>query len=159
MSARATSETPTAGLIRRVPALIIDTLPALGVVTICYATGLFDAAVFSPEEGWFWTEWLLRYWLDSPWVLISPVATLLGLAMLTSAGLEAAWSTSLGGRVLGLRVVDEDAFDISAGRAAGRFLAALINVASLGLGYLWIVVSRYRRGWHDILTGTYVIVD
>mgnify|MGYP006299115717 CR=1 FL=1 len=159
MSAKAASETPTAGLLRRLPAIVIDSLPAVLITAAGYALGVFDASVFQPKQGWFWTEWLLRFWLDSPWVLLSPALTIVLLAMITSAGFEALWSTSLGGRLLGLRVVDDRDFDITPARAGLRLLAALVNVATLGLGYLWMFVSRYRRGWHDLLTGSYVVVD
>jgi uncharacterized RDD family membrane protein YckC len=33
----------------------------------------------------------------------------------------------------------------------------LLGFVSLGFGFLWILVSDRRQGWHDLLAGTYVI--
>ena len=153
------SKRQPAGLLRRVPAIIVDALPALLLTWILYATGIFDSAVFRPPEDWFWSEWLLTYWLDNPTVLILPPATFLGMAILTCATAEGINSRSLGGQLLGLRVVDKDGFDVAGGRVTLRMLGGLLNVATLGLGYLWIAVSRYRRGLHDFLAGTVVVRD
>ncbi|MGM0556018.1 MAG: RDD family protein [Myxococcota bacterium] len=148
-----------AGLLRRLPAIAVDALPALLVVWILYAVGVFDSAVLRPPEDWFWSEWLLNYWLDAPTVLLLPPATFLLLAIMTCAGAEAVLGRSLGGRLLGLRVLDKDGFEVGGGRVLLRALGSALNVATLGLGYAWIVVSRYRRGLHDILAGTVVVRD
>jgi uncharacterized RDD family membrane protein YckC len=154
-----TSTYQPAGLLRRLPAAAVDALPALALVWVLYAIGVFDSAVLRPPEDWFWTEWLLKFWLDDPTVLVLPPATLIALGIMTSATAEGIWGCSLGGRVLGLRVVDKDGFDISGGRVTLRMLGSIANVATLGLGYLWIAVSRYRRGLHDLISGTVVIRD
>jgi uncharacterized RDD family membrane protein YckC len=124
-----------------------------------YATGIFDAAVFDPPEGWFWSEWLLKYWLDDPTVLLLPPAGFFILAILTCAGAESVLGRSFGGRLLGLRVLDKDGFEVGGGRVVLRAVGSVLNVATLGLGYLWILTSRYKRGFHDLISGTVVVRD
>ena len=34
---------------------------------------------------------------------------------------------------------------------------ALISIACVGLGYLWIVIDPRRQGWHDKIVRTLVI--
>ena len=38
-----------------------------------------------------------------------------------------------------------------------RFLAAIVSAACLGFGYLWILVDRDGRAWHDRWSGTRVV--
>ncbi|MFQ5903368.1 MAG: RDD family protein [Candidatus Binatia bacterium] len=57
---------------------------------------------------------------------------------------------------LGLRVVGAHQGPITYGQAFIRWIGALIS-AFFGLGFLWILWNRQRRGWHDLLAGTWVI--
>lgn len=153
------SQLQPAGLPRRIVALLIDALPALLFVVVFYAVGIFESDIFMPPDEWFWTEWLLEAWLENPGQFIIPGATFVVLATATTFSVEALSGTSLGGRVLGLRVVDRGGFDAGGWQTLWRAIGALLNIASLGLGYLWILVSRYRRGWHDLLSSTVVVHD
>jgi len=38
-----------------------------------------------------------------------------------------------------------------------RFFAAILCFASLGLGYLWILVDPHKRSWSDMLSGTEIV--
>ncbi len=38
-----------------------------------------------------------------------------------------------------------------------RYFGYWLSAVVLGLGFLWVIVDRKRRGWHDILAGTYVV--
>lgn len=149
----------TAGVLRRAPAMLIDTLPAFVGLALCFGFGVFDAQIFQPTSEWFWTEWLFKYWLDDRAALVLPVMTLAGLSIAWTAIWEALAGRSPGAMLVRLAVVDRRGARISAGRAGLRAIGAAINVATLGLGYLWIFVSRYRRGWHDLLAGSFVVAD
>jgi uncharacterized RDD family membrane protein YckC len=37
-------------------------------------------------------------------------------------------------------------------RALLRFVVAVASLAALGLGFIWCLFDRERRGWHDIAT-------
>ncbi|MGB0721927.1 MAG: RDD family protein [Gammaproteobacteria bacterium] len=67
-----------------------------------------------------------------------------------------------GGRTLGLqtwklRIETLDGGPITLRIAAIRYFAALISWAAAGLGFLWILVDRDKRAWHDHLSGTRVV--
>jgi uncharacterized RDD family membrane protein YckC len=67
-----------------------------------------------------------------------------------------------GGQTVGmrpwrLRIVAADGGAITFARAALRFAAALISLGACGLGFLWCLIDRERRGWHDICAGTLLV--
>jgi uncharacterized RDD family membrane protein YckC len=70
-----------------------------------------------------------------------------------------AWSGSgraPGMSVLGLRVVDRGGRRLASRRA---FWRALLAVATLGLGVLWVLVSRRNRSVYDVVCGSAVVYD
>jgi uncharacterized RDD family membrane protein YckC len=76
-----------------------------------------------------------------------------------------ALTQALSGKTFGMmltntRVVDSRSFEQPSAqwlllRTIGYFLA----LAPAGLGILWIMLDRRRRGWHDLLSGTRVVRD
>lgn len=75
-----------------------------------------------------------------------------------------AWFWTHGGQTLGmkvwhLRVLTLDDQPIGWGRAALRFVVALVSLACFGLGYLWILFDPQGLAWHDRLSGTRVRLD
>ena len=69
-----------------------------------------------------------------------------------------AWrKTTIGGIVLGLKVVRTDAKPLSFPVALVRSLAAAFSIFVLFLGFLWIAWDREKQGWHDKIAGTYVL--
>lgn len=73
-------------------------------------------------------------------------------------GVSAAYfviSWSRGGQTIGmrawrLRVVGADGTPLPWPRALLRFAVALVSLLALGLGFLWCLFERERRGWHDL---------
>ena len=70
---------------------------------------------------------------------------------------------SRGGQTLGMRswrlqVVTATGDPPALGVSLLRFFGALLSIAALGLGLLWILVDRERRSWHDLLSNTRVIL-
>lgn len=63
---------------------------------------------------------------------------------------------TIGKWVLGLRVVGAEQAPIGYGRALRRW-AAMVILAPLILGFLWVLWSSEKRGWHDYLARTWVI--
>jgi len=66
---------------------------------------------------------------------------------------------TIGKWLLGLRVVGAERRVITYRQAFLRSLGTAVSVAPLGLGFLWIIWSREKRGWHDFLARTWVIRD
>jgi uncharacterized RDD family membrane protein YckC len=65
---------------------------------------------------------------------------------------------TIGKWLLGLRVVGPEQSPVSYSRAFLRWLV-MVLLAPLGLGFLWILWSPEKRGWHDYLARTWVIRD
>ena len=60
--------------------------------------------------------------------------------------------------LLGLRIVRTDGRRLGVGRALVRYVGYWISAVALGLGFLWVLVDRRRRAWHDMIADTSVIV-
>lgn len=150
-------EVRTAGILRRGAALAVDGLVAILVILLGYAVGVFEGAPFRPPPDWFWTEWWFKYWLDDPRVFFDPVIGFAVVLWLWTAAWDLAAGRTPGDRLLSIELVDSDGDRPSPLRNIARSMAVLLNVGSLGLGWLWIVVSPTRRAWHDYLSGTWVV--
>ena len=92
---------------------------------------------------------------DSTWSVVAAVVWVFVYVMTT---------TMIAGRtpgkaIIGLRVVTAAGFTLTAGRAFVRTVALPVAAAPLGLGLLPIVLSRTRRGLHDLIAGTAVVYD
>jgi uncharacterized RDD family membrane protein YckC len=81
-----------------------------------------------------------------------------GVFLVYQAFLSCEGRRTAGKALLGLRVVDVEGEPLGAGRAALRSAAYLAS--SVGdLGFAWTLVDRSRRGWHDLIAGSYVVED
>ena len=138
--------TPAAGLLRRLAALLYDSLLLLA---LWFAT----AALLLAASGG-----LLSQPDRPPWLLLLEQTSLLLVTFLFWGGFWAHGGQTLGMRAWRLKLVDDYGSPISWQRAARRCLAALLSLAPLGLGYLWILIDPQRRAWHDRLSGTRVVV-
>lgn len=62
--------------------------------------------------------------------------------------------------VLSMKIVDADTLGApSTGKLVGRYLAYVVSMIPLFLGFLWIAFDKRKQGWHDKLAGTVVILD
>lgn len=123
---------PRAGLRPRLGALLIDVL----------ACGAFRGL-------------LLPHWLDA-WMDEIP---LVGVALLVAyfAGFWVWRGATLGGLLLGLRVVRIDARPIDGPVAIVRSLASFLSLFSGGLGQFWCAWDPEQQAWQDKLAGTVVV--
>ena len=64
---------------------------------------------------------------------------------------------TFGKRIMGLRVVRMNGEEMTFGRGLLRVLGYLLSALPLFLGFIWVIFSNKRRGWHDMLAGTCVI--
>ena len=84
-------------------------------------------------------------------------SVLLGL---TAAYFVISWSRggqTIGMRAWRLRVVGADGQSLPWPRALLRFGVALVALAALGLGFVWCLLDRDRRGWHDLVARSQVV--
>lgn len=84
-----------------------------------------------------------------------------GLVLLvTAAYFVVSWvrgGQTVGMRPWRLRVVRADGAPIEAARALLRFAVATVSLGACGLGFLWCLVDRDGRAWHDIAAGTLLV--
>lgn len=64
---------------------------------------------------------------------------------------------TLGSRTWRMRVETADGDSPSFGRASLRFLAAVVSLLPLGLGFLWQLWDKDRLTWHDRASRTYLM--
>jgi uncharacterized RDD family membrane protein YckC len=135
-----------AGLARRLAAMLYDALLLLAIFMI--VTALFlpltGGEAITPR-----TNPVLEYLYRA--VLAGIVVVFYG----------AFWTR--GGQTLGmaswrLKVEREDGARLTWVDTVKRLGAAVLSWLPLGLGYLWILVDRDRRAWHDRLSRTRVVV-
>ncbi len=69
-----------------------------------------------------------------------------------------AWrGTTVGGIVLGLKVVRVDGQPVTFAVALVRALAGAFSIVVLFLGMFWIGWDSEKQGWHDKIAGTVVL--
>lgn len=79
------------------------------------------------------------------------------VALLYFAGLWAWKGTTIGGIVVGLKVVRADGKPLSFPVTLVRSLAAAFSILVLCLGFIWIAWDPEKQGWHDKIAGTVVL--
>jgi len=69
-----------------------------------------------------------------------------------------AWQgTTLGGIICRLRIVRADGRRLEFVDAFVRALSAVLSVAAVGIGFLWILRDPQQQAWHDKIAGTIVV--
>jgi len=92
------------------------------------------------------------------------VHVLYQVVLVLSAFLFFGWFWTHGGQTLGmrawrLRTIKRDGSPMDWPASMARFAAALLSIACIGLGFLWILVDPERLAWHDRLSRTRVVVE
>jgi uncharacterized RDD family membrane protein YckC len=72
------------------------------------------------------------------------------------------WFWTHGGQTLGMKawglyLIKPDGKFIDWNTALKRYLAALLSIAVVGLGFTWSLLDRRKRTWHDILSNTQIV--
>lgn len=132
---------PPAGLLRRLAAIIYDTLLLLAILLM--ATGLL-----LPLTGG---------------EAIEPGNPFFSIYLILICFFFYAWFWTHGGQTLGMRawkmrIQQRGGAGITWRQAGLRFLAAIVSWLALGLGFLWMLADRERLAWHDRCSGTVLVV-
>lgn len=74
------------------------------------------------------------------------------------------WFWTHGGQTLGMRawrikVLTLKLEPVSWGQALLRFSFAIVSMAFFGLGFLWVLIDKNHRGWHDYLSRTALFTE
>jgi uncharacterized RDD family membrane protein YckC len=139
-------ETDQAGLATRLVAAAID----LGLLFALYslASGVLASVI----------SFVFGQHLSSAGAIVLGVIGFLVAGAIFSAFWALVGQTP-GMRFLSIRLTHHGSRDITLGLAIRRFLAVIVSVIPLGLGFLAVLRDPSRRAWHDRLTGTEVVYD
>lgn len=140
-----------AGFWLRVGASIIDTL----LLALLLAPLLY---LFTSGDYFYTSE------VDNPLQLLAQVdwAYLLineGLPLLVVVFFWVRFEGTPGKRLLNCYVVDARSLQaLTPAQALLRYLGYFVSVFSLGLGFLWIAFDKRKRGFHDMIAGSVVVI-
>ena len=67
------------------------------------------------------------------------------------------WQATVGKKMLGLKVTDENGERIGFGRANARYWSKIISFLVLCVGYLMVAFTERKQGLHDKIAGTLVV--
>jgi uncharacterized RDD family membrane protein YckC len=107
---------------------------------------------------------VILYVLNFAIQLIGLPLGLLGAVLPLLAGvayytlLVGAYGTTVGKTVCQMRVVMSDGGRVSYLKALARYFASLLSWMTLGIGYLMVAFDSEKRGLHDHICGTRVII-
>lgn len=75
-------------------------------------------------------------------------------------GFWATWLATPGKLLMDCQVIDSKTLDKPhLGKLIIRYLAYIVSSIPLGLGFLWMLIDKHNRSWHDMLSGTVVIMQ
>ncbi|SHK25239.1 Uncharacterized membrane protein YckC, RDD family [Clostridium cavendishii DSM 21758] len=66
---------------------------------------------------------------------------------------------TLGKRIMGIRVIKDDGEDLTMATSLIRNMFKIISYIPCSLGFIWILFSSEKKGWHDYIAKTVVIDD
>lgn len=136
---------PPPGLLRRLAAIVYDTLLVVPLIMVTVAILLG-----------------LRQVLGAAADSLLPPAVVQAVAVLCCIGFFGVfWMKSgqtLGMQAWRIKLIPSPGNELSFGRVVTRCGAALLSAVCLGLGYAWCLVDRRGRTWHDYLSGTELVL-
>jgi len=144
-------DAPTAGLLRRLAALLYD---AFLVAAIWMALGFGMQFIVGPDTNQL---------IDGQVQTDPIIGTILFIGEVTSAAGFYMWFWLRTGQTLGMiawriKAVNASGQLMNPKQAVLRFLLAWPSFFCLGVGYLWMYIDKHGNAIHDILSGTQVIV-
>ncbi len=136
---------PSPSLLRHLTSMIYDALLVIALVFVVYGVALGAVVQLSDGEQ----------------EVIGPQLGQ-GLIVLSVYGFFCAFwlqdGQTLGMQAWRIKLVRSDGGKVGLGSALLRCLGATLSAGCLGLGYLWKLVDRNQRYWHDYLSGTRLIL-
>jgi uncharacterized RDD family membrane protein YckC len=132
-------------LLRRFAAMVYDTLLVIALVAVVNAVALMVVVRVTAGE---------QQVLNAHLVQLLTVFSIVGFFCLF-------WlknGQTLGMQAWRIQLVDFGGGPPSFGKTLLRCCGALLSAACLGAGYLWCLVDRNKRYWHDYLSRTELIL-
>ena len=129
----------SAGFFRRIAAMLYDGMLLLAILFVATAVGLpFNHGEAFASDNLYFHAYL---------VLVSYFFYV--------------WFWTHGGQTLGLKawklkILTENGQPITWMQASIRFISAMLSWSVLGLGFIWVLIDKDNRTWHDRLSRTAV---
>lgn len=144
------TEPSYAGFWIRFLAYVIDSL--IMSVVFCplgFGVGLAGAAAEVDENSpaWLGVNLLLNG--------VSIIAGWLYFSLMESSS----WQATLGKKLLKLKVTDMNGYQLTFGKATGRYFGKMLSGMICFIGFIMVAFTEKRQGLHDILAGTLVVKD
>lgn len=70
---------------------------------------------------------------------------------------SSSWQGTVGKKLCGLRVTDMDGYQISFGKATGRYFGKILSSLICLVGFIMVAFTEKHQGLHDLLAGTLVV--
>lgn len=143
---------PVAGVVKRLAAMVYDTLLLFGVLFTATIPAVFIGDTRAVDEDEVIHE------------VSAPASGLLFQAyLLLIVVIFFCWFWKKNGQTLGmqawrLRLESRDGQPLTLMQCLRRLLAAVLSLGCLGCGYWWAWLDRDGLTWHDRLSGTRVVV-
>ena len=143
---------------RRAAAAVVDLLAVNGLAALPWLLGVASLDVYVAPSSRFQIDHLLELWILRPMSMLGPV--------LWWAALWIAWHVlwvylasgqTPGCKLLRLRFLDRCADPLRWTHIAARAAGHALSIATLGLGWAWVLVSGERRSWPDLLSRSHLI--
>ncbi len=141
MTSRTLTESVVAGLLRRLGAILYDSLLLAALVFI--ATAVITLPLGNPTG-----LWLLLFQI----FLFEIIPLVFFCWFWTSGG------QTLGMRAWRLKLVSMEGLPVDWRHALKRHFAAILSLLVFGLGFVWAVFDSDKLAWHDRLSGTRLIL-
>ena len=138
------------GFFRRACAFVID-----GIVILALSMIMFYMCYIGYKVGLSAHGRVLTWERSTPFLVLFTWGWI-GLATAYFVIFHGLEGKTIGKWLLGLRVVGAERSAVTYRRAFLRWVG-LVGFAPVLLGFLWILWSREKRGWHDFLARTWVI--
>lgn len=130
-----------AGFWRRLAAHAIDSLLVTLILAIALVTWVLVASTLPAG----WNGWLSQ-------------AVQLVLMGILTVWLWRRFAATPGKMALGMVIADADTLGPATTRQLSiRYLAYVVSLLPLGLGFFWVAFDARKQGWHDKLAGTVVL--
>ena len=146
------------GFGERLLAYIIDAI-ILSIVFIVF--GVVGALAFIRDPGLITSDTTIEEFEPTPLgvtLLVAVILLVIAVSVLYFPWFWARSGQTPGMRPFGLYVVrDSDGSPIGWGTALLRLVGFYVSSAVFDLGFIWILIDKRRRGWHDLIAGTVVI--
>lgn len=144
---------------RRLFAAVVDLGLVVGFVAAVIAGAAL--ALHTPLPTWreLGPDLLVAGLLDRNPMAVGAAGLFLGIGALYQIYLGGILGQTLGKRLFRLRVISSRGAPPGPALATARCVALMFSLLPAGLGFLWCLFDRERRGAHDHLVGTYVILD